>query len=80
MTETNFDLINLTLELNSALRRVKSLQERINQISAEVVENNLSSKIFNIAKEKKYLEVLNFKFETSNTINNNLQRKFNDKK
>ncbi|EKK7416025.1 hypothetical protein PO940_001760, partial [Campylobacter coli] len=52
MTETNFDLINLTLELNSALRRVKSLQERINQISAEVVENNLSSKIFNIAKEK----------------------------
>ncbi|EDO9449852.1 hypothetical protein GUK91_09510, partial [Campylobacter coli] len=45
MTETNFDLINLTLELNSALRRVKSLQERINQISAEVVENNLSSKI-----------------------------------
>lgn len=80
MLEANFDLINLTLELNSALRRVKSLQERINQINVEVVENDLSSKIFNIAKEKKCLEVMNFKFDTSNMINNNLQRKFNDKK
>lgn len=51
-------LTNLALELNTALRKVKSLQAQIQEINQIVSENGLRGEFLDLAKAHQCLEIL----------------------
>ncbi|WP_270975466.1 hypothetical protein [Campylobacter helveticus] len=67
--DTTTLLTNLALELNSALRRVKSLQAQISEINHFIDENGLRNDFLSLARSNQCLELL------ENTLN--FKRKIN---